>query len=300
MSSNKPVFIATPFTFSPDVPENSPSNRRRFSGVAYAGGVIRDHGGWPNGVVFDLASTKLPEQPLPLLFQHDHSEPIGVIEQVNADGGKLSIAGYLLDNPKAQRIAESADQGFPWQLSVGIYPTDILTLNETKQLNGHDVQGGVAVFVGNRLREVSIVTLGADDQTSASIFSHLPTQQEPSMDLSQATAKIEQLEAENSKLKQDIEQFAAAQKAAHESRVREFFKAVNVEFTAEHAAPWLAMNDEQFSAASGLIRTTHSQHPNDPRLFTHQATSGSAGPSTADIDSAAIFAARRQGAAGQK
>lgn len=267
---------------------------RRFSGVAYAGGVIKDHGYWPNGVAFDLDSTTLPESRTALLFEHDTTRPIGVIEAFSVNGGKLIIDGYLLDNDDANRIADSADQGFPWQLSVGIYPDNVITLSEARQLSQQSLPAGISLFTGNRLREVSIVALGADDKTSASIFSHSPTPQEPSMDLNQATAEIEQLKAENAQLKQDIAKFTAKSQAQHKENVKAFFKDIQLEFSSEHAAPWLAMTPEQFSAASALIRSTRSAPPALPaELFGHQANGGKPPSGTVEIDREAIFAARR-------
>jgi hypothetical protein len=142
---------------------------RAFSGIAYAGGVITDHPFFDR-VAFDLASTKF-EAPAPLLF--NHVVPVGVVKSA-AIGAQIDISGELFSDidADAKAIAEKADRGMPWQMSVGIWPgrVDQIPAGQSVQINGQTFVGPLSVFRDNRVRETSIVPLGADDKTAAQVF----------------------------------------------------------------------------------------------------------------------------------
>ncbi|MEY2631907.1 MAG: hypothetical protein RIR00_561, partial [Pseudomonadota bacterium] len=91
---------------------DQPASQRTFRGVAYSGEVLAE---WGERFVIDLASLTLPD-PCPTLLQHDRDAPIGVCT-LAVTGTALTCDGYLLTNEDAQKLAASADEGFPWQLS---------------------------------------------------------------------------------------------------------------------------------------------------------------------------------------
>lgn len=144
---------------------------RKFSGVAYAGGVITGHFYWGR-VAFDLATTRFAER-VPILIEHDRSQRAG-FGQLSADAatGDLRITGTLLGNAHGQAIATEADAGFPWQLSVHIEPGSIEEIGEgfTTTINGRAVTGPLTVFRNSLIRETSFTPTGADSLTHARVF----------------------------------------------------------------------------------------------------------------------------------
>jgi hypothetical protein len=268
------------------------TGERTFSGVAYAGGVITDHS-WYSAVAFDLATTQA-ETPLPLLFNH-HGSPIGVIETVNI-GTQIEIAGRLFADidDVAKDIAAKADRGIKWQLSVGIFPTSTEKLNgsQTHNINGQSFMGELALLKNNRIREISFVTVGADDKTTATVFNAQSTKpQESEMTPEEAKAlqdKVAMLETENTQLKTE---FAAAQKMAREVEIKSLFTALGREYSEATAAPYLSFSAEQFKTISAdLIAQKGEQKPNLPaHLFGTQAADGADKPNEPAINTSAIY-----------
>ena len=270
---------------------------RTFSGVAYAGGVITDHS-WYSAVAFDLATTTA-ETPLPLLFNHRGS-PIGVIETVTI-GTQIEIAGRLFADidPVAKDIADKADRGIKWQLSVGIFPAATENLNgtQTHNINGQSFTGEITLLKQNRIREVSFVTLGADDKTSATVFNAQPTKPE---ELSNMTPEEEKaLKDENERLKTENAQFKAeseaAKKSARETEIKTLFAAIGREYSEEKAKPYFEFSVEQFKTISAdLLAQKGEQKQNLPaHLFSTQAKDGGKEePSKKGINFSAIYQQR--------
>ena len=272
------------------------TGERTFSGIAYAGGVITDHG-WFNAVAFDLATTTA-ETPLPLLFNHGGS-PIGVIETINITN-QIEIAGRLFADidATAKDIATKADRGIKWQLSVGIFPASTENLNglQPSVINGQTFNGEITLLKQNRIREVSFVTLGADDKTAATVFNAtpptLPITQESTMTPEEAKA----LQDENAVLKTENAQFKAeadaAKKAARETEIKNLFAAIGRDYSEATAAPYFSFNVEQFKAVSAdLLAQKEAQKPNLPaHLFNAQATDGQQNkPSETPFNLTAIY-----------
>ncbi len=198
------------FLASADIsaPETA-SAERTLTGVAYSGGLITDHSYW-HVLVIDLASLSI-DTPIPLLMGHDHEETIGMVTSATTQAGNLGIEARLFADvdDDAAEIAAKADKGFPWQLSVGIWPNSIeeVPTGNSIILNGHTFTGPLTVFRGGRVREVSIVAIGADSRTSATVLSgaqefKIPfmTHEDPAMS-KELEAKVAALEAENAQLK---------------------------------------------------------------------------------------------------
>lgn len=148
------------------------SKERSLTGIAYSGGVVTDHGWWDR-LAIDLDSLSL-NPPIPLLDCHNQSNSVGIVTAADTSGGNLSIHARLFADiePGAAQIAAKADKGFPWQLSVGIWPDSIeeVKAGATVAVNGRDMPGPLAVFRGGTVREVSLVSVAADRQASASIL----------------------------------------------------------------------------------------------------------------------------------
>jgi hypothetical protein len=270
---------------------------RTFSGVAYAGGIISDHP-WYNAVAFDLATTTA-QTPLPLLFNHCGS-PIGVIEKIVIDT-KIEIAGRLFADidATAKDIADKADRGIAWQLSVGIFSgaTEKLNALTPHNINGQSFTGEITLLKENRIREISFVTIGADDKTSATVFNAQPNSSNPPEESPEMKPEeIKALQDENAALKAQISELQAqakkATKCAREIEIKNLFSALGREFKEEEAAPYFEFSAEQFALISkDLLAGKPQELP--AHLFSAQATSGTVPPKeTTGINFAAIYQQR--------
>lgn len=139
--------------------------------VAYTGGPMRVQGWGTVPVIISLAGLSIPAN-VPLRFAHDGYELVGHSENVRVDGAKLLLDGVIsFETPRARSIVTAAANGFPWQASVGVAPDEVkyLEAGQTMDVNGMTHKGPVYVLTKGRLREVSIVDLGADPKTRTQI-----------------------------------------------------------------------------------------------------------------------------------
>lgn len=209
---NKKTLPRSAFEFLAPAGISAPSDNpeRRLTGVAYSGGMVTDQGYWSR-LVIDLNSLSV-DTPIPLLLNHDRDETVGMVTTATTQAGNLGIEAKLFSDcdDEAAEIAAKADKGFPWQLSVGIWPNSIedVPAGNDISLNGQTFTGPVTVFRGGRVREVSVVAIGADHRTSATVLNageqfEIPiiTHEDNTVTIEELKAKIADLEAENAQLK---------------------------------------------------------------------------------------------------
>jgi hypothetical protein len=155
------------FKISPHI--GGASDKRTFSGTAYGGGVITDHGWWDR-VVFDLKTAKAADR-MPVLLDHDSREIVGFTEKVRI-GKNIQIDGIISSQETGRKVAAMADEGFPWQLSVRIYPDTVsfYDTHDSVEVNGVRHEGPVHVLRDSVIREVSFCALGADRDTVVNVF----------------------------------------------------------------------------------------------------------------------------------
>lgn len=172
---------------------------QQFSGVAYSGAMVQNWG----ALVVDLATTRF-DTPMPLLAEHGRSEIIGVIDAGTNDGASLTVSGKIFSDiagSSGEQIAQCAVRGAPYEMSIGLfgYNETWVAAGSSLMVNGQLFNGPLTVLQNGRVREVSIVSLGADANTDAQLFS-APANFQPSpnqgnsMDLQAALAKIADLE----------------------------------------------------------------------------------------------------------
>jgi hypothetical protein len=140
---------------------------RRIFGVAYSGDLVRHP--YFGAVIFDLSTTSAPDR-VPLLVDHDRAQRAGVCSLTF--GERIEIGeGSLFSNETGKAVAEDADAGFPWQLSVHIEPREIqyLSAGESTEVNGRKVEGPAAVFRHSLIRELSLTPTGVDSNTIAAV-----------------------------------------------------------------------------------------------------------------------------------
>ena len=151
---------------------NSPDALPSFSGIAYTGGVMNPKLAiqWNGPVVIDLAGLDAPVGPVHR--DHDESRPVGHLTAVANDGTKLSVTGvFSVPSIDQQEIIAGAKNGFPWRPSVGVKILTYSTVpqGQSLQCNGRTFEGPILVVKRSQLKEVSLVTIPGDPDSSVSI-----------------------------------------------------------------------------------------------------------------------------------
>ena len=268
---------------------------RRFEGMAYSGKPITGHPYWGQ-VIFDLASTQAQDR-LPMLVGHDRAAIAGFSETVEITDA-IHIKGRLsAKTADGQKVAELADEGFPWQMSVHINPGRVeeIQAGSSVMVNGHIFEGPGHIFRDSRLSEVSFTPTGHDPNTTATVFSipfetkdeemppstdnttppgnTPPTAQETPADFelkfSQEKARADQLESHVKTLQ---DQVSAMQQTRRKEQVQKLFSDLGRDFTDDAAKPYLGMPDTLFESVAKDMRAMKPTPPQE--LFSEQATSG--------------------------
>jgi hypothetical protein len=143
---------------------------RRFHMDAYTGGALV-LAGWRFPVIVDLDGLSI-RGGAKVYLDHNRTSRVGHLEAVNILGGRLRVTGVVSSTSAAAReVVADADNGYPWQASIGagVQQVDFVGEGKTVTVNGREFVGPVNVARRSSLSEVSFVGNGADDQTSASI-----------------------------------------------------------------------------------------------------------------------------------
>ena len=139
-------------------------------GLAYSGGAIDL--GWDAPVVVDLAGMQIAET-IPLLANHENKTTarIGTIRAA-VKNGTLEIEGEITSETFiASDIVTQGKSGGEWQLSIGATIKVSREVAESEEVvaNGRTFQGPILLATQTVLREVSVVAVGADENTHMSI-----------------------------------------------------------------------------------------------------------------------------------
>lgn len=144
-----------------------------FSLVGYTGAAIKQF--WSrNPLVVDLAGMDTGSGVLPILYGHDSSleSVLGQSSTTINDGKQLVLSGDLFGaSQTSEQVLSLARRGMKFQASIGadINRIENLSAGEKVNVNGRDFVGPISVVRSSKLREVSIVLMGADPATSAAI-----------------------------------------------------------------------------------------------------------------------------------
>ena len=256
------------------------SKKRKFKGVAYAGGRVDGHWYWGrSGVVFDLDGIEI-DKPTALLEEHFSSGRVGVVKQVSTTG-KIEVEGDFLSNTKAKEIVQDSDDGFPFQMSMYIDPGSIEEVSNGKSVvvNGQTFEGPITVFRQNRIREFTICTTGADRNTSINAFSgKQQTKQEDTnvTELEQAKEAQKQAEKQRDDALAELNKFKADQRAENIASLQ---KELNTTFSAEDLKSYTDMDDAVFAFTAKQLRQFSGKQESQKQglpshLFSHQANGG--------------------------
>ncbi len=226
-----------------------------------------------------------------MLHEHSRSAIIGTITAAENDGRALAVEGELFADidQSAVEIVTKAARGIRYQMSVGLFgaraesvPADSAPI----AINGQSLTGPLTVLRGGLVREVSVVTLGADHQTNAAFFSaRTPSpqpQQVPTMpEANDLQARVDALQAQVSDLAAErdaaIARATAAETAltdvrlaARKTAVQALFAELGRPYSDETAAHYLSLSDAAWTVVAGDLRSLKPQAPD--YLFSQQVT----------------------------
>lgn len=142
----------------------------KFTMVAYTGGGLpQAWAAYP--IVVEISSMIVPDHDIPVLYAHDPMKIVGH-GRASVFASKVKLAGLVSGvGPEAQEVRATSKNGFPWQASMRgpIGELAFVDRGQSVKVNGKTFQGPVYVARYFALKEVSFVSLGADDNTSAAV-----------------------------------------------------------------------------------------------------------------------------------
>ena len=123
---------------------------------------------WWGQFAIDLEDMAIASDKKPVLLDHDSGLRIGYTEKFELTSDGLIVEGVLLNNDLGKSVAEELSDGFPWEASVSVEATKMVTVDAgaTEEVNGHELIGPGHIMRGATLREVSFTAVGADENTS--------------------------------------------------------------------------------------------------------------------------------------
>ena len=195
---------------------------RTFKGVANSG---KPFGYCGYKTVVDLSGLSYKSS-VPVLLEHSPLKMAGVCSLSVTDDG-LIAEGSLLSNEFGTQIAEAADQGFPWEMSVYAQAEahEEVGAGTVLSVNGNEVTGPAVILRRCTIREVSFTAVGVDSETEAVVLSDgspLPDIFKQPLELSMTPeekkafddlkAEVETLKAEKAEAEKKLKEAEAAAK----------------------------------------------------------------------------------------
>ncbi len=150
--------------------------------LAYTGGYLNIED-WDHPVVVEIAGIEVPRMPK-IRLDHSAEKRVGHADKVDtATGREVIVEGQISSSSEhAREVCETADQGFPWQSSIGAVPSpgevDFYHAGQTFEANGRTFEGPAYHVKRSRLGEVSFVDVGGDVGAEA-IVARLKQSQQP-------------------------------------------------------------------------------------------------------------------------
>jgi len=181
--------FAAPVTFEGEAEIKAEDGKVRklpkFSLLGYTGKPIDQFFGQ---VIIDLESAELPQAGnLKILHDHDRQKVVGHGTAEIKDNQILASGVISGTGESAREVIETSANGFPWEASVGgpIRRLEEIDAETTVEVNGRKIQGPMLVARGFRLKEISFVTFGADDDTAAQVAAKSAETEERNMDFNE-------------------------------------------------------------------------------------------------------------------
>lgn len=141
------------------------AQERRFSILAYSGDVV--HLEWYSFII-NVKGIK-HKATFPCLREHARDRIVGTHDKVSKKNNQLFCFGKFHNTADAAEVLELADDGFPWQASMGIWAHKVRFLEKDAKtkVNGREVIGPLYIWEESEMKENSICSLGADGETAA-------------------------------------------------------------------------------------------------------------------------------------
>lgn len=131
--------------------------------------------------VHDMAGFRNPGKPIPLDWNHDSSDEIGVADRVDVVDGELVAFARLVPfkpDDSAARVIYRGASGIPYQASI-VMSLDGLQVEEVAdgeivQVNGQDFAGPGAIFRQWGIDGIAVTPYGSDSHTSVQFAGKSP------------------------------------------------------------------------------------------------------------------------------
>jgi len=140
--------------------------RGRFLITAYTGKVVQRF--WSKLVI--VVKGIQANGKMPILREHFRDRVVGWSVKSWADGNFYIMGEFSESAKDGQEVRALAEEGFPWQASIGVWPVKVKVLDSEKEeesVNGLKVTGPAEIWLESEVREVSFVAIGADSDTAA-------------------------------------------------------------------------------------------------------------------------------------
>lgn len=158
--------IDSPLEFDPAVdPSENEQEERGFLIKAKTGDPIDQ---WYGKLVINLSGVRF-EPKMPVLRSHNRDRIVGTGEGFVKDQTVFVEGLFSQVTQDAAEVLALADEGFPWQASIGVWAEEISFLESgaKKTINGLQIDGPAEIWERSYIREVSFTPIGADERTAA-------------------------------------------------------------------------------------------------------------------------------------
>jgi hypothetical protein len=155
--------------------EGKQAGPAKFNLLANTGTPMRLNGFY-DPVIVVLAGAKFAQNKTPVIADHDTRLRIGHTTSQTVEATKIVAEGIVSSSSGiAQGFVNDARAGFPFQVSIGakILKAHFLPEGQKEIVNGKEYAGPLIVAEKTRIRELSILVLGADGATSAKLAATL-------------------------------------------------------------------------------------------------------------------------------
>lgn len=149
----------------------------KVSQIAYTGGPMMSPL-FELPVIVNIAGLDISNQAIPLLRDHDKGREVGHTTNIEKTSSGVFIEGLISgDTEDTRRIVSFGKNGFPYQSSIGTpfrrSDVSFVRAGASVKVNGRQFRGPLYVIEKSTLKEVSVVSLGADANTKTKIAAAL-------------------------------------------------------------------------------------------------------------------------------
>lgn len=148
--------------------------------TAYTGAVVDR---WWGKLAIEVDGIEASDN-MPIFRDHMRGKIVGYANKAWKDTS-FFVSGYFSDATEhAKETRALADEGFPWQASIGVTPKKILSLEpgEKRKVNGKELEGPAEIWLESNVLETSFVPFGADGSTGVEVFSDFVEAEQASID----------------------------------------------------------------------------------------------------------------------